>query len=430
MGHDCAPGDLAPARPAFEVPAAPVLYERRPAAAIGALFALSMTAFCFVCTENLPIGLLPVISASLRASVPAVGLLVTVYAGVVVVASAPLTLLTKHVPRRRLLAVLLACFVVTSLASAAAGSYWVLLTTRMVTATAQALFWAIVMVAAVGLFPPSARSKALVGVVAGSSVAIVAGVPFGTWLGQQGGWRLPFVVLSAVGALDLAIVATLVPSAKPAESHAAAGSHPDRRRYRLLVASTVLVVTGSDTAYTYVAPFMTRVARLPAHDVAAVLVGVGAAGAVGVMAAGALFDRRRRLVTIGPVALVAGSLLGLYLAGTAEVAAIAFEAAASCGLGAFVVANQHRVLIVAPGSTDVANAWAGASFNVGIGGGALIGGVVVATMGTRATAIVGALLAAAAAAVLVGEHMAFDRWVPSPSLADSPGGQRRPSGPS
>jgi predicted MFS family arabinose efflux permease len=403
--------------PAFPAPASPgptaangpevadVLYQRRPWAAVAALVALALCSFAFVTTEDLPVGLLQVISANLKASVSSVGLLVSVYAGTVVIISAPLAHLTKHVPHRRLLCVLLGVFVLTTLASAAAGNYWVLLGTRVLTATAQGLFWSVAVVTAVGLFPPGARAKAVAGVTAGSSLAVVGGVPAGTWLGQQGGWRLPFLVLSGFGLVGLLAVATLLPTAKPSESHASVGSQPDLRHYRLLMVTTVLVVTGALTAYTYISPFLTRVARFPAHAIAPLLVLTGVSGTLGVIVASLLFDRRRRLATLGPMAVLTTALLALYLVGTTAAAAAALEALAGFGMGAFVISNQNRVMVVAPGRTEMASAWASVSFNLGIGGGSLIGSLVIATLGARSTALFGALLVASALGFLLSQQL-------------------------
>lgn len=402
-------------------PVREVLYERRPGAAIAAVIALGTGAFCFVTTENLPVGLLSVISAHLHVSVSAVGLLVTAYASVVVIASAPLTHLTKRVPRRLLVCVLLVTFVLTNLASAAAASYWWLLGARVGTAVAQAVFWSIIAVTAVGLFPPRVRAKVIAGVMGSGSLAVVIGVPFGTWLGQQGGWRLPFIVLSCVGFASLVAVALLLPTADPAESHAAVGSGPDRRRYRLLVIATVLLMTGAFSSYTYISALLTRVSGLHSSAVAPVLLLAGGCGAVGVTTTGALFDRYPRFATVGPVALLTTSLAALYVFAADGAAAIVCEAFASLGLGAFVISNQNRVLIVAPGNTDVASAWASAFFNAGIAGGSLSGGVVLASVGVRGTALTGALFAAAALAVVLSDNL-------SPRLAAAaPAPPRRPN---
>jgi predicted MFS family arabinose efflux permease len=303
----------------------------------------------------------------------------------------------------------LATFVLTNLLSAAATSYWWLLGARVATALGQAVFWSIVAVTAVGLFPPRVRAKVVAMVVGSASLAVVIGVPFGTWLGQQGGWRLPFIVLSCIGFVSLIAVALLLPTADPTESHAAVGSSPDRRRYRLLVIAMVLLVTGCFTSYTYISALLTRVSGLHSSAVAPVLLLAGGFGAVGVFTTGALFDKHPRVATIAPVALLAASLACLYLFATDGPAAVVCEACASLALGAFVISNQNRVLILAPGSTDVASAWASAFFNAGIAGGSLSGGVVVASLGVRETALAGAFFAAAALAVVLSDHLGAAR---------------------
>ena len=167
--------------------------------AVVALLALAVSTFVYVTTEILPIGLLLLIAADLRIEPSAVGLLVTWYGLVVVAASIPLTQLTRRVPRRPLLSGLLAVFVLATWVSAAASSYGVLLAARVVTALSQALFWSVVVPTAAGLFRPQVRGRVVAVVLGGSSLAAVAGLPMGTWLGQLAGWRTAFLALSGVG---------------------------------------------------------------------------------------------------------------------------------------------------------------------------------------------------------------------------------------
>ena len=219
-----------------------VLPPRRRLAAAGALAA---AAFCYATGDSLPVGLLPVMSASLHSSLPATGLLVTIYAVVVVVASAPLTYLTRRVPVRFLLPGLLGVFVAGTLAAAAAPGYGWLMATRVVTALSQAVFWAIVFVAAAGMFPAAERGRAVAVAASGGSLAILLGVPAGTWIGQHAGWRVAFVVVSGIGLAVAAAVIVLVPARRPSDNHAAAGTDPDALRYGLLVAATLLAVAGT-----------------------------------------------------------------------------------------------------------------------------------------------------------------------------------------
>jgi DHA1 family inner membrane transport protein len=374
-----------------------------PAAALGALGALSGAAFCFVTGENLPVGLLPQLSAGLHVSLSAVGLLVTIYALVVVAVSAPLTHLTRGIPRRPLLAGMLATFVLATLAASAAPNYGWLIAARVVIALAQALFWSIVAVVAVALFPPRARGRAVAGVFAGSSIALILGVPAGTWIGQLAGWRLAFVGLSGLGLIDLAALAVLLPSMRSDEGHAAAGTHPDARRYLLTVVTTILCVSGSFTAYTYVTAFLTRVSGLPLRAVAPVLLLTGVADAAGIVVTGFLLDRRPTLARVGPVAVLATALLALFAFGTSGAATIVLEACAGIGLSGVAIALQSHVLVVAPRRTDIASAWYSASFNVGIAGGPLVGALVLSTLGLRFTPLVGGVLALLGLAAVVME---------------------------
>jgi DHA1 family inner membrane transport protein len=373
---------------------------------VAALGALGGAAFCFVTGENLPVGLLPQLSSGLRVSLSAVGLLVTIYALVVVAVSAPLTHLTRSFPRRPLLAGLLATFVLGTLAVSAAPSYGWLIAARVVIALAQALFWSIVAVVAVGLFPAHARGKAVAGVFAGSSIALILGIPAGTWIGQLAGWRLAFVGLSGLGLIDLAALAVLVPSMRSGEGHAAVGTHPDARRYLLTVLTTTLCVSGSFTAYTYVTAFLTRVSGLPLRAVAPVLLLTGIADAAGIVVTGFLLDRWPTLARVGPVAVLATALLALFAFGTSGAATIVLEACAGIGLSGVAIALQSHVLVVAPRRTDIASAWYSASFNVGIAGGPLVGGLVLSTLGVRFTPLVGSALALLGLVAVVAESRA------------------------
>jgi DHA1 family inner membrane transport protein len=138
---------------------------------VAALAALSVGSFLYVANESLPIGLLVHISVDLEVSPSAVGMFVTGYGAVVVVASIPLTLLSRRVPRRFLLSMLLLGFVVTTVVSALAASYWLVFAARMAGGLTHALFWAVVVPTAAGLFRPEVRGRAVAVVFAGSRAA-------------------------------------------------------------------------------------------------------------------------------------------------------------------------------------------------------------------------------------------------------------------
>jgi DHA1 family inner membrane transport protein len=332
-------------------------------------------------------------------------MLVTGYGLTVAVVSVPLTRLTARMPRRVLLSGLLAVFVVTTWISVAASNYWVLLAARLATALSQAIFWPVAVVAAAGLFSPRVRGRAATMVFGGGSLAIVLGVPAGTWLGQQAGWRVSFVALSGIGVLALVAIAVLLPSGAPNQSHTAVADTPDARRYRLLVVTTALAVSGFFTVFTYITVFLTEVSGFSAGTISPLLLVYGVVDFAGLTCAGAVVDRSARVTMIASVALLAASLLGLYVLGSGQAGAVALLGSTGFALPGLVAGMQLRVLQVAPGNTDIASAGTSAAFNVGIGGGALLGGLLLPAFGVRSTALAGGLLACAALAVMLGDRL-------------------------
>jgi len=365
--------------------------------------ALALAAFAYVTTESLPIGLLIPMSKGLHATEPAIGFLVTAYAAVVVVASVPLTLLTRNLPRRLVLSCVLAAFVVTSLVSATAASYSMLLWARMATALSQALFWALVIPTVAELVPAAARGRVIATVFGGVSLANVAGVPGATWLGQAAGWRMSFVAIGAFAFLALMTTATLLPSAASASDELVSADAPNRHRFWLVVALTVVVTTGSFGAYTYLAPFLSQVTHLGASAVGPVLLVRGAAGVLGVVAAGLLVGRRPSTALTAPVACQAVALLGLFVLGYSAGLATGLVALTGFAFAAFTAALGGRVLELAPGRIDLAAAIISTAVNVGISAGALGGGLLIEAVGVRDTVLAASILSA------VGLVLAIDK---------------------
>jgi MFS transporter, DHA1 family, inner membrane transport protein len=370
---------------------------RRP---VPALAALTAATFLYVTTEMLPVGLLAPIGADLGVSEARVGLLVTAYALVVVVASIPLTYLTRAVPRRVLLGTLLAGYVVSSLGSALAGSYGALMATRVVTALGQAVFWSVVVPIAAGLFPAEVRGRALAVLFGGVSVATVVGVPAGTWVGQHLGWRWSFAVLAAAGAVALvALAATLPPDGSRLVDPTGPGSQPDGRRFSALIAMAVLATTGAFAFFTYLSPYLTDVAGISAGLLSVVLLLRGLAGIGGVAVAGALVDARPRLSIALPVAVQAAALLVLVHP-PGPVAVVVLVALTGYAFAAFTTPLSTRILQTAPIRLDLATSVSSTAVNVGITLGALIGSALLDGPGVRTAALAGGLLTLAALALV------------------------------
>ncbi|MED7924363.1 MFS transporter [Nonomuraea sp. LP-02] len=369
------------------------------------LGALMLAAFTFNTAENLPVGLLELISADLRVSLSAVGLLVTGYGVTVAVASVPIAHAARAVPRRHVLTGLLAALVVSSVVAALATSYWQLLGARLLTALAQALFWAVMGPVAVGLFAPEVRGRVVGALSLAGSLALVLGIPAGTWLGQQSHWQVPIALLAALGFVSLVTIAVLLPTSRPEEEPAAYATGPDVRRFWTVLVVGALSSAGAFTGYTFIVTFLGGVSGFTPGTISVLLVGFGVACLAGVGVTGVFLDRFPQSALAVAVTTQAAGMLGLYAFGPHQAAAVACLMLMGSALGPVFMTTQNAMLHCAPGRTDIALAANSGAYNAGIAAGAALGALVLPLAGARGTFLAGGLLTAASCAVLLGGRL-------------------------
>jgi DHA1 family inner membrane transport protein len=192
---------------------------------------------------------------------------------------------------------------------------------------------------------------------------------------------------------------------RPDQGHSARGATPDARRFWLLVAVAVLATAGAIAAYTYVALFVTEVSGFAASSVGAILLARGVASVLGILALGAVVDRSPWRALAATVALQSAALSGLYALGHHPVAAVGLLAVAGLAFAAFTASLGGLVLQVAPGRSDLAAATVSAAVNVGITGGALVGGLALPSHGVQSTVLIGALIGVVALVLALGERL-------------------------
>ncbi|MFC7830987.1 MFS transporter [Streptomyces sp. NPDC057375] len=359
-----------------------------------------LAAFTFNTAENLPVGLLELISESLRVSLSAVGLLVTGYGVTVAVASVPLAHAVRAVPRRHVLTGLLAALVMSSLMAAAASSYALLLVARLLTALAQALFWAVMGPVAVGMFAPELRGRVVGALSVAGSLALVLGVPVGSWLGRRSDWTVPVAMLAVLGLASLLTIAALLPTSRPEEEPAAYGSSPDARRFVTVLVAGTLSATGAFAGFTYIVKFLGDVSGFSPGKVSTLFVAFGIACLAGVSITGALLDRIPHAMLTAAVATQAVGMLGLFVAGTHPMAAVVFLMLMGGALGPVFMTTQNAMLHCAPNRTDLALAANSGLYNAGIAAGAALGGLILPLADVRAAFLAGGLLTAVGCLVL------------------------------
>ncbi|MFI6792108.1 MFS transporter [Nonomuraea sp. NPDC050383] len=364
-----------------------------------------LAALTFNTAENLPVGLLELISEDLRVSLSAVGLLVTGYGVTVAIASVPIAHVVRAVPRRFVLTGLLAALVVSSLVAALAPSYGLLLVARLLTALAQALFWAVMGPVAVGLFAPEVRGRVVGALSVAGSLALVLGVPAGTWLGQQSNWQVPIALLAALGLVSLVTIAVLLPTSRPEEEPAAYATSPDVRRFGTVLAAGALSATGAFTGYTYIVTFLGDVSGFSPSAVSVLFVVFGVACLIGVSITGVFLDRFPQSALATAVATQAVGMLGLYAFGAHQVAAVVFLVLMGGALGPVFMTTQNAMLHCAPGRTDIAFAANSGAYNAGIAAGAALGALLLPLAEVRGTFLAGGLLTIGSCAVVLGGRL-------------------------
>ncbi|GAA3573187.1 MFS transporter [Marinobacter xestospongiae] len=369
-----------------------------------ALFALTLSAFAIGTTEFVIVGLVPTIAQDLGVTLPSAGLLVSLYALGVAVGAPVLTALTGRWNRKLVLLSLMSLFIVGNLLAWLAPNYGSLITARILTGLAHGVFFSIGSTIATSLVPKEKEASAIAIMFTGLTVALVTGVPLGTFIGQTFGWRATFLTVAALGAIALIGSALLVPKnlkqSKPAtlRQQLEVITHP---RLLLVYAMTAIGYGGTFTAFTYLTPILEDVTGFASGMVSLLLLVYGVSVATGNIWGGKLADR------LGPTSalyIIFGGLAAILFVLTFTaynpIAAVitlliwgAFAFGNVPGLQVYVVQLAERYT---PHSVDVASGLNIAAFNIGIAVGAWLGGHVVADMGLMNTPWIGGVIVLAA----------------------------------
>ncbi|MFI9051151.1 Cmx/CmrA family chloramphenicol efflux MFS transporter [Streptomyces sp. NPDC053427] len=391
---------------------------------------LALAVFAQGSSEFMLSGLVSDIAHDLGVSLPAAGALTSAFAVGMIIGAPLMAILSLRWPRRRALLAFLVTFLLVHVLGAVTTSFAMLLATRFVAALANAGFLAVAVATASALAAPNAKGRATSVLLGGVTVACIAGVPAGAWLGQLWGWRSAFwaVALVSVPAV-LAILRSVPDDRDPRSSSAATGVRAELRSLRnprLLVTLLLGALVNGATfcAYTYLAPLITNVTGLAAAWVPGVLALFGLGSFLGVTVGGRFADARPLplLVTGGPALLIGWVAFAL----TASVPAATAALVLAQGTLAFAVGSTliSQVLYVAAEAPTLAGGFATAAFNVGGALGPWLGGLsLTAGLGYRAPLWVSALLVAAAltlagtAQALSGAAQAFRRRPTAPARA-------------
>ena len=369
-----------------------------------ALWALTLSAFAIGTTEFVIVGLIPTIANSLQVSVPSAGLLVSLYALGVAVGAPVLTALTGRLPRKQLLLALMALFTVGNLFAWLAPNYEALMAARVLTGLAHGVFFSIGSTIATSLVSKEKAASAIALMFTGLTLALVTGVPLGTFIGQHLGWQATFLAVSLLGIVALLGSAMLIPAniaSKAPASILTQMAVMKKPRLLLVYAMTALGYGGSFIAFTYLAPILEDISGFSASTVGLVMLVYGVSVSFGNIWGGKLADKKGPVAALQIVfALLALVLLVLTLSAhnkwTALLTVLAWGAVAFGNVPGLQVYVVQRAEQDAPQAVDVASGLNIAAFNIGIAAGAWAGGLIVNHLGLMHTPWIGALVVVAA----------------------------------
>ncbi|MBV7363557.1 MFS transporter [Actinomycetaceae bacterium TAE3-ERU4] len=390
------------------------------------MLTISCATFLVITAEMLPAGVLRLISADLGVTKSQAGYLMSGYAFTVVATCVPLTHLTRFVDRTRLLRIVVACYVVGALLNAIAPTYSLVMATRIFTGIFHGLFWSVISAYPAYLVTPRLIPKAVTYSSVGGSAAFIAGVPLATYMGQVLGWR---VSQGLIGLLLLALLLVMyrklplvgVSAPKPTTKLSREEKKQQRKLERVsrqtalersgrrpliliprtslaaalgLCLTVALYVIGQYTAYSYISEIITAQMGIDSKYISLVLFGSGLVGFIGSVLSGRVFERFGNRALVAMTFTVALALSLLALVGTVTWVGIILVLLWSLA-GAFVPSFfVMRMLVVTPSKVrDVIGAVYNASFNLGIGGGALIGGLLLAAFDIERVIISASVLA-------------------------------------
>ncbi|NUZ10143.1 MFS transporter [Pseudoalteromonas sp. McH1-7] len=365
-----------------------------------ALLALTLSAFAIGTTEFVIVGLVPTISADLNVSLPSAGLLVSLYAIGVAIGAPLLTALTNTWERKRLLISLMVLFILGNLIAWQAPSYERLVIARVLTGLAHGVFFSIGATIAASLVAKESAASAIAIMFTGLTVALVTGVPLGTWVGQIFGWRATFLIVAGLGFIALVGCVLLIPKnleKAPAARFSEQVKVLAQPRLLLVFLITILGYGGTFTAFTYLAPILQQQAGFSSTAVSLVMLVYGVSVAVGNIYGGKLADKKGAVSALTIIfTMLSLVLLALTFTMQSKVGVIitvvlwgAFAFGNVPGLQVYVVQLAQQV---SPKAVDVASGFNIAAFNIGIALGSILGGQIVDSMSLQDTAWVGAVI--------------------------------------
>ena len=366
------------------------------------LIGMTISAFLVNTSEFMPIGLLTDISKNFNITAAQAGVMITAYSWTVTLLSLPLMLVACKIKPKKLLLGTLTVFAVCQVLSVISIGFPFLVASRIGVACAHSIFWSIASPFAVRVVSKDHQAKALSAIVTGTAFAMVLGMPLGRMIGLQIGWRMTFLCVGVISFIVTAYLLFVFPKIENTDTFSVSQLPELFKNSKLMIIYliTFLFATGYYTAYSYVEPFLQKVAGFSSSLVTITLMLFGIAGLLGSYLLSRYYDDHHFVFVQTVLFSFVGTLALLYPASINMYAIILVCAVWGIAAMAFQVCFQAQIIgCVSTAASSVAMAIFSAIFNLGIGSGTGLGGMVYTNISLNYIGFVGAVIVLAAAII-------------------------------
>ena len=366
------------------------------------LIGMTISAFLVNTSEFMPIGLLTDISKNFNITAAQAGVMITAYSWTVTLLSLPLMLVACKIKPKKLLLGTLTVFAVCQVLSVISIGFPFLVASRIGVACAHSIFWSIASPFAVRVVSKDHQAKALSAIVTGTAFAMVLGMPLGRMIGLQIGWRMTFLCVGVISFIVTAYLLFVFPKIENTDTFSVSQLPELFKNSKLMIIYliTFLFATGYYTAYSYVEPFLQKVAGFSSSLVTITLMLFGIAGLLGSYLFSRYYDDHHFVFVQTVLFGFVGALAILYPASINMYTIILVCAIWGIASMAFQVCFQAEIIgCVSTAASSVAMAIFSAIFNLGIGSGTGLGGMVYTNISLKYIGFVGAVIVLAAAII-------------------------------
>lgn len=342
------------------------------------LFALLLGGLTIGITEFVMMGLLPDIASDLKITIPEAGHLISAYALGVVIGAPTLVILGRNYPPKKMLLILAVMLTVFNALSIIAPNYEILFLSRLFSGLPHGAFFGVGAVVASRLADKGKEAQAVSIMFSGLTLANLAGVPIGTYIGHHYTWRYTFVLIAIVGLLTLLFLYLWMPNleSKSSESMKTQLKFFKKTEAWLIIGITAIGFGGLFAWISYIAPLLTDVSKFSPEAVPYILILAGLGMMVGNFVGGKMADQFSPANTVITLLLILSLDLTLVFFGSGnQYLSLFLVFMTGCISFAVVAPIQMLVIQTATGAEMIASAAIQGSFNIGNALGAFLGGL-------------------------------------------------------